>query len=111
MTKTIPQAKREQVQNRDGWLCCRCGVPTRHGQWHHRRGRRVKDQHTHCSCNGVWLCDPCHDWVHDHPFEARNQGFIVTRHEAHPGAICVTAAQHGTVLLTCDGNVVRREET
>lgn len=103
--KSIPSGQREAVKSRDGLKCCRCGTPTRHGQWHHRRGRRVRDEHTHCTCNGIWLCDPCHDWVHEHPFEAKSFGFIVSRQVPFPGGEVLIAAQHGVVHLTCDGQV------
>ena len=108
--KSIPAVQRAAVQVRDFLKCCRCGTPTRHGQWHHRRGRRVRDRHTHCTCNGIWLCDPCHDWVHDHPFEARPLGFIVLRSVAEPSDVPVRAAQHGLVRLTCDQRVIPIEE-
>lgn len=110
MTKAIPEAQRSAVKVRDRLKCCRCGTPTRHGQWHHRRGRRVKDDHTHCTCNGVWLCDPCHDWVHEHPFESRALGFIVLRSEPYPFEVPIHAAQHGLVRLTCEQTVITVEE-
>lgn len=62
----------------------------------------MRDQHTHCPCNGVLLCETCHDWVHAHPFEARGFGLIVSRSETQPGQVPVTA-YYGTLLLECDG--------
>lgn len=55
------------------------------GHWHHRRSRSVKDGHTHCPCNGTWLCPSCHEWAHHHPFEATAVGFIVSRFTTEPG--------------------------
>ena len=45
----------------------------------------MSDVHTHCSCNGVWLCSTCHGWVHAHPYAAHEDGWIVSRHETFPG--------------------------
>jgi len=39
----------------------------------------VRDSHTHCACNGVWLCSTCHRWVHANPESARKVGFILER--------------------------------
>lgn len=63
----------------------------------------MRDEHTHCPCNGVLLCNTCHEWVHRHPFDARGQGLIVSRAERNPGAVPVTA-YYGTLRLECDGN-------
>jgi hypothetical protein len=65
----------------------------------------VRDHHQHHPCNGILLCSTCHRWVHAHPFEARAQGWIVSRHVADPGTEPVFAEQHGWVLLDCDGNI------
>jgi len=56
--------------------CCqRCGT-TRNLDVHHKlpRGRRGRDELE----NLVTLCRMCHDWVHDHPFEAWRQGFTIS---------------------------------
>lgn len=62
----------------------------------------MRDDHTHCTCNGVWLCATCHSWAHAHPFDARGTGFIVPRHVSDPGSIPVEA-HYGSLLLECDG--------
>lgn len=62
----------------------------------------MADGHTHCPCNGVWLCTTCHTWAHDQPFAARPLGYIVLRHVAEPGAVPITA-YYGTVTLLCNG--------
>lgn len=100
MPNPIPPHRREQVKRREMGRCLRCGGPG--SACHHRRGRAVKDQHQHCSCNLVWLCRTCHDWAHAHPFEARAVGLIVSRYESSPGS--VTALAHfGPLRLGCDG--------
>jgi hypothetical protein len=87
MPNPIPQWRREQVQDRDNGRCVRCGG--RGSEWHHRRGRRVRDQHTHCSCNGVMLCRTCHSWVHANPLMAMPKGYIVSRYIQDPSCIPV----------------------
>lgn len=75
----IPTSSRLWVKSREDGHCLRCDTPTAVGAWHHRRSRSVVDEHRHLPCNGIWLCTTCHIWVHGHPFEAREKGFIVAR--------------------------------
>ena len=102
MATGIPGHRRDQVKQRDDNRCFNCGVPTAHGDWHHRRSRSVRDEHQHCSCNGVWLCQTCHDWVHANPFEARRLGLIVSRHVTNP-ATQPARTYFGEILLDCTG--------
>jgi hypothetical protein len=88
------------VAVRQARRCLRCGTPG--SDWHHRRGRSVKDAHQHCPCNGVLLCKSCHDWAHAHPFDARRVGFIVSRSEPEPGRAPVRT-YHGVIVLDCVG--------
>lgn len=100
MGNDIPEARREQVKNRDLSRCFRCGGPG--AEWHHRRSRSVRDEHRHCACNGVWLCRTCHRWAHANPFEARAVGLIVSRYQPQPGAE-PAVARFGTLFLLCNG--------
>ena len=100
----IPEESRAFVYTRDFFRCVRCGQQPRARQWHHRRSRSVRDDHTHESCNGVLLCVTCHTWVHQHPFEARGKGWIVSR-DSVPCETPVYAEQHGWVLLDHEGGV------
>lgn len=97
----IPTKSREVVRERDKGLCCRCGMSAT--AWHHRRSRSVKGLHQHCPCNGISLCQTCHDWVHAHPFDARSQGWIVSRSTADPGGQQMQCHRLGWIKLTCDG--------
>lgn len=90
------------MKAREHHRCCRCGVPAPRGQWHHRRTRSVIDSHTHCSCNGVWLCATCHRWVHANPVKAREDGFIVSRFTLEPASRPVSTVW-GVRWHTCDG--------
>jgi len=84
---------------RERYLCARCGL--KGGEWHHRRSRSVRDEHTHCPCNGVLLCSTCHRWCHTNPFQARAGGFVVSRY-ATPHDEPVHAV-YGLVRLDHDG--------
>lgn len=75
----IPSAARLVTAGRYGRRCARCRGPG--AETHHRRSRSVRDEHTHCPCNLVLLCSPCHRWAHSNPVEARANGFIVSRYE------------------------------
>lgn len=98
----IPPLSRRIVKTRDQGRCLRCGCPTRNGEWHHRRSRRVRGEHRHCVCNGVWLCNTCHRDVHSHPTESLESGFIVSGFIDLPGSIPIQA-HYGIVLLDCHG--------
>lgn len=109
MASGIPSASRLQVKVRDMSQCVRCGTPTHVGQWHHRRSRSVRDEITHSPCNGIYLCATCHAWVHAHPFEARANGWIVSRY-ADPREQPVFHSQFGMVLLDEAGGYERYVE-
>lgn len=63
------------------------------------------DQHTHCPCNGVYLCHTCHEWVHKNPNKAMDLGFIVSRYEDMPVATPVVTVW-GTRFHLCDGTFI-----
>lgn len=98
----IPPESRVLVKARDRDRCARCGAVG--AQWHHRRTRAVRDSLTHSPCNGVWLDSACHLWVHRHPEEARDSGWIVSRW-GDPRTVFIQHALYGLVLLTEDGGI------
>lgn len=102
MPSHIPALSRRLVKTRDKGRCVRCGCPTREGEWHHRRSRRVSGKHRHCACNGVWLCHTCHVAVHQNPEDARLYGFIVSQFVKDPGTIPVLT-WYGVVTMDCQG--------
>lgn len=106
MTKAsrIPTAARHAVRQRDLVRCARCGSNATVGQWHHRRSRWVRDEHTHHPCNGLWLCADCHSWCHHNPTEAKASGWIVSRYVAEPGSVPVHHGVWGWVLLECNSD-------
>lgn len=100
MPNPIPTKQRKAVTERDRGRCMRCGMAG--NEWHHRRGRSVRDTHTHCTCNGITLCGRCHASVHASPASSRDDGFIVSRHNAEPGTVPLRTFR-GEVLLSCNG--------
>ena len=64
----------EEIRERDGWGCARCGNP-RDLDVHHRFPRSGgKDE---SAANRVSLCRLCHRWAHGNPAEATREGWIV----------------------------------
>lgn len=97
---------RAKIKVRDHHRCVVCGLPGE--DVHHRRGRRRNDEHTHCPCNGVTLCGKGnvsgdHGWVHQHPFEARGLGLIISRHEERAPFEVPIKTCGGWFLLQCSG--------
>lgn len=95
----IPPESRRLVEEREKGRCLRCGG--RGTDWHHRRKRNIKDDHTHCSCNGVLLCRTCHEWAHQGEWDTR-VGFRLSQYIHLPGSFAVDS-WHGPLLLNCDG--------
>lgn len=98
----IPEKSRTLVRTRARHRCERCRASAVNGHWHHRRSRRVKDQHTHCPCNGVWLCGPCHIDVHAHPAMAREGGWVLSQWVEEPGTVPI-AGRTTPIRLGCLG--------
>lgn len=99
----IPQRSRDLVRSRERQRCARCAVPAPNGHWHHRRRRNIRDAHTHCPCNGVWLCGHCHiPWAHGNPTEAKAEGFILPTWVAEPWTVGFRTPI-GIVLPDCHG--------
>lgn len=98
---TIPDWSRQAVRSRARDRCEMCGSPAPMGHWHHRRSRSVRDIHTHCPCNGAWLCGTCHRIVHENPMTARLNGFIVSR-SAMPNDVPLRTPW-GDRINTCNG--------
>lgn len=82
MANEIPTSKRQAVHKRDGRHCQRCGVGCMTGEIHHRRSRSVRDDHTHCLCNLVYLCNRCHRFLTEHPMDGYLTGWMVRRARA-----------------------------
>lgn len=98
------------VDERAGQCCERCGKHAAGGSRHHRRSKRVRDEHTHSPSNLVLLCgtgstDDCHLWVHTHRREAELAGFwlsqFVTDPSVHPVTVA-TQVEGGTMVVRLD---------
>ena len=95
---------REQIIDRSKRRCERCGG--RGTDYHHRRRRGIKDGHTECSCNALWLCRDCHAEVHAQPYRSRNNGWIVSVGVESPATEPVRTWR-GKMRFNCQGMVVR----
>lgn len=105
----IPEFSRIVVKDRERVQCARCGTPAPHGEWHHRRSRRIVDAHRHCPCNGLLLCATCHQWAHSNPLEARRTGFIVSIHQREPFMVPIQTVW-GERTHDCEGNYLFIQE-
>ena len=112
--RQFQESKRIALQ-RQGWHCLRCGTnihdpslwPGRSG--HHRQLRRRADPAVRdLPCNIVELCGSgttgCHGWVHAHPEEAREYGWLL-RSTENPKKTPMLHALYGWVLLDDQGHV------
>lgn len=57
----------------------------------------------------MWLSAKCHAWVHAHPLEARQTGFIISRFCSDPSEKPVKL-WHGWSLLFDDGSMAPADE-
>lgn len=95
----IPAAVRTAVDTRDNRQCLRCGAAGR--EIHHRQRRR---EGGHGLENCVLLCGADHRWVHSHPSQARDTGFIVSVFDDVVADVPIRA-YYGWVRLTSEGGV------
>lgn len=58
-------------------MCERCGQRVA-SQVHHLAGKEGENLVRPKNLGG--LCDPCHNWVHANPADARIEGWMLTRH-------------------------------
>lgn len=100
MSNEIPHTMQLVIDERDAGHCMRCGGLG--SARHHRRRRRVADEHTHEPCNVVTLCAVCHVGLHAHPREAIEDGWIVSAWN-DPREHHVVHYDLGPVRLECDG--------
>lgn len=108
MPNLIPTASRLLVAERDQRRCVRCGSANR-PHWHHRRTRRVRDEHTHCPCNGISLCTTCHAWVHANPRQAEKFGWLLSRYVQQPWKHPVLHVHWAWIDLSHDETFALRE--
>jgi hypothetical protein len=104
----IPQDVKDRVKARAGGRCECCGINAISGAsaYHHRRGKGMggsRDTSTHTVANVVLVCgrdnkSGCHGDVHQHPFEARENGWTV-RQGADPARIPILLHDGRTVFL------------
>lgn len=94
----IPTAARNAVITRDFNRCVRCSAPGSEIQ--HRMRRR---EGGHGLANLVRVCHTCHVWIHQHPTEAHEKGFIVKTWE-EPSEVPLQSWR-GMILLDDNGGI------
>ena len=94
--------------DRDRQCCVRCGKPLygAMANLHHRRMRSHGWTGLHNASNLIWLCGSgttgCHGWVHMHPAEAYEHGYLVHSWD-DPHKVPVDHSQWGKCYLWDDG--------
>lgn len=66
---------RSQCFTRDRWACRRCGASSAAGLNAHHVALRARGG-VHHVANLVTLCVSCHAWVHAHPEQATEEGWL-----------------------------------
>lgn len=103
---------RRLVAERDRYECVRCGQPL-DAHWnghsiHHRIPRSHPFPGLHQPSNLICLCGSgttgCHGWVHAHPRNAYQYGWLVHM-EADPALTPLWSARHGWILLDDHGHI------
>jgi hypothetical protein len=99
------------VDERDGYCCVRCGKSLYSAlafSRHHRRMRSHSFPGLHLPANVIDVCgsgsEGCHGYIHQHPAESYEKGWLVHSWEDRPETMPVLTANHGWVLLDNDGN-------
>lgn len=88
------------IKERDYGRCARDGS-TINLHVHHRMLRSAGSDER--ACNRVTLCASCHRWVHNHPEEALEQGWLTGRYQ-DPAEVPIRHSMWpaGLILLTED---------
>lgn len=107
MPNEIPTKSRELVLARQLGRCFGCGAKLviNGGQWAHRRGRGVLDEHTMCPCNGLYLCATDHEWATRHPLEAKMRGWNLSRWVEDPSEHPALMWTGDRMVLDCEGGM------
>lgn len=94
---------RKLILNRDDGRCVRCGREAEH--IHHRKlkgsGGTSDDNLKYGFENLISLCFKCHSWVHAHPADSYNAGYLVHSWDNPEHAFIITKL--GTLALRADG--------
>lgn len=103
---------RQVVMERSGWRCERClSLPV--DAVHHRRPKGMGGTDVawvEQPANLVALCRGCHEWVHAHPYEARQSGWLLSKWSGMADSSPITDLSGVTVWLTDDGSRLTRAE-
>jgi len=76
--RRVPTAVRRQVAARAHGLCeARVSEDCMNGGVHAHHRRRRSQGGLDTAENLLWVCTPCHLWVHEHVAEAVERGFLI----------------------------------
>lgn len=94
----------EQIRERDGGKCARCGGTGGGLHVHHRWMRSAGEDER--ACNRVTLCAYCHNFVHAHPSAAIDEGWLLSRYD-DPAEVEILHAlwPAGPILLEPEGGI------
>lgn len=95
------------IASRSDWRCDRCGLRADHGQFHHRKPRRMggsSDPSLGLPSNGLYLHPSCHEFIERKRTAAMQLGFILT--DRDDPARTPVMLWSGWALLTDDGLTV-----
>lgn len=97
----------EIVDQRDGRSCARCGksLYTVYGARHHRKLRsQASKAEKHTASNLIDVCETCHRWIHAHPAESYERGYLIHSYES-PEDVPIYHKRYGWVMLDNNGGV------
>lgn len=94
---------RKLILRRDDWCCARCGNEAT--DVHHRKLKGMggtRDEETaYGYANLISVCRFCHSWIHAHPTDSYNAGYLVHSWEYPEHTFIIT--KHGMLTLRADG--------
>ena len=79
MPERVYRAVMDRAEDMAGWPACEVMIPGVCGglaeHWHHRQLRSQGGEHV--VVNGIGICHDCHDYIHGHPSESYDNGWLV----------------------------------
>lgn len=97
------ETARKIILARDNWMCIRCGAEAT--DVHHRKAKKMggtkNEDIAYGYANLISVCRNCHSWIHGHPTEAVDAGYIVKTGFDPETTFIIT--KFGLLTLRADG--------